>query len=87
MEFVEMAKMTSKGQVTVPSLIREILRLEKGSLIVFKVTENGILVLPGEVREKEPYSQKEWAKIGQLVAERGRIYSTSSGAKKHVKAL
>jgi bifunctional DNA-binding transcriptional regulator/antitoxin component of YhaV-PrlF toxin-antitoxin module len=87
MEFVEMAKMTSKGQVTVPSLIREILRLKKGSLIVFKVTENGIFVLPGEIREKEPYSQKEWAKIGHLVAERGRVYRTSSGARKHVKAL
>jgi bifunctional DNA-binding transcriptional regulator/antitoxin component of YhaV-PrlF toxin-antitoxin module len=87
MEFVEMAKMTSKGQVTVPSLIREILRLEKGSLIVFKVTENGIFVLPGEVREKKPYSQKEWAKIGQLAAEKGRVYRTSAGARRHIRAL
>jgi len=87
MEFVEMAKMTSKGQVTVPSLIREILRLEKGSLVVFKITEKGISVLPGEVKEREPYSQKEWAKIGQLVTERGRVYRTSSGARKHIKAL
>jgi DNA-binding transcriptional regulator/RsmH inhibitor MraZ len=87
MEFVEMAKMTSKGQVTIPSLIREILKLEKGSLIVFKVTQKGIFVLPGEVREKEPYSQKEWAKIGQLVAEKGRVYRTSAGARRHLRAL
>ncbi len=87
MEFVELARMTSKGQVTVPAPIREILNLKKGSTVVFKVTEKGVLFLPCEVKERESYTREEWGKIERLVAERGAVYKTALGARKHLKSL
>jgi AbrB family looped-hinge helix DNA binding protein len=60
-EMTEMAKMTSKGQVTVPAAIRDIFNLRKGSTVIFKVTDKGVLFLPCEVKERET-SQEEGAK-------------------------
>jgi AbrB family looped-hinge helix DNA binding protein len=87
MELVEMAKMTSKGQVTVPAPIREILSLRKGSTVIFKVTDKGILFLPCDVRERETYTREEWVRIEQLVAEKGKTYRTARGARRHLKSL
>ena len=87
MEIVEIAKMTSKGQVTVPSPIRDILNLKKGSSVIFKLTEKGVAFMPCEVKARDTYTQEEWGKIESLVAERGRTYKTSQGAKKHLKSL
>jgi len=42
---------------------------------------------PCEIIEKPAYSQKEWKKIEKLVAEKGRVYSTASSAKKHLDSL
>lgn len=39
----ETAKVTSKGQVTIPLSIREILRLEPGSTVMFKITDKGLI--------------------------------------------
>jgi AbrB family looped-hinge helix DNA binding protein len=87
MEIIEMAKMTSKGQVTVPAPIRAIFNLKKGSSIIFKVTEKGVFFLPCEIIEREAYTQEEWGKIKRLVAERGKSYKTSKGAREHLKSL
>jgi AbrB family looped-hinge helix DNA binding protein len=87
MEFTETAKITSKGQVTVPALVREILNLKKGSVVVFKITEKGVMFSPAELREIEPYTRHEWQKIERIVAEKGKIYRTAKGARKHIKSL
>ena len=87
MNYSETAKMTSKGQVTIPATIREILKLEPGSTVMFKVTNNGVILSPCEIIEKPAYTEKEWKKIEQLVAEKGKIYKTSRAAKKHIKSL
>jgi len=87
MEIIEIAKMTSKGQVTVPAPIREILNLKKGSSVVFKLTEKGVVFMPCEIRQRETYTQEEWVKIERLVAERGKSYKTIKRAKKHVDSL
>ena len=87
MEIVEFARMSSKGQVTVPAPIRDILNLKKGSSVVFKLTEKGVFFMPCEVKERETYSQEEWGKIRGLVAERGKTYKTARGAKKHLDSL
>lgn len=87
MSFSETAKVTSKGQVTIPFMIREILKLEAGSTVLFKVTERGVILLPCEIIEKPVYSQQEWRKIEKLVAEKGRSYKTSAKAKKHIESL
>ena len=51
MNYTETAKVTSKGQVTIPSTIRDILKLKPGSTVMFKVTDKGIILSPCEVRE------------------------------------
>lgn len=87
LEISEMAKMTSKGQVTVPVTIRNILNLKTGSTVLFKLTEKGILLVPCEIKEKDPYTREEWGKIQRLVAEGGAAYGTSRAARKHLKSL
>lgn len=87
MNYVETAKVTSKGQVTIPSVIREILKLEPGSTVMFKVTDRGVILSPCEIKEKPVYTAKEWRKIEKLVAEKGKVYKTSGAAKKHIRSL
>lgn len=87
MEITEIARMTSKGQVTVPAAIRDILALKKGSSVIFKLTEKGVSFMPCEIKPRETYTKDEWDKIERLVAERGRTYRTSRGAKNHLKSL
>jgi len=87
MELTEIARMTSKGQVTVPAPIRAIFNLKKGSSVIFKVTDKGVLFLPCEIKERETYTKVEWTKIKRLVAERGQSYKTSKGARRHLKSL
>ena len=87
MEIIKTATMTSKGQLTVPAPIREIFNLKKGSTVIFKVTESGVMFMPCEIKAKNAYTQEEWGKIERLVAERGEVYKTARTASKHLKSL
>lgn len=87
MNYSETAKVTSKGQVTIPSTIRDILMLEPGLTVMFKVTDKGVLLSPCEIIEKPVYATKEWKKIEKLVAEKGKVYKTTKSAKKHINSL
>jgi AbrB family looped-hinge helix DNA binding protein len=87
MRYTETAKVTSKGQVTIPLSIREILHLEPGSTVIFKVTDKGIILSPCEIIEKPAYTTSEWKNIERMVAEKGKVYKTSRSAKKHVESL
>jgi AbrB family looped-hinge helix DNA binding protein len=87
MEITELATMTSKGQVTVPAPIRNIFSLKKGSTVIFKVTEKGVIFMPCEIKEIDSYTREEREKIELLVAERGKSYRTGKGARKHLKSL
>jgi AbrB family looped-hinge helix DNA binding protein len=87
MEIIEIARMTSKGQVTVPAPIRDIFNLKKGSSVIFKLTDKGVIFLPCEIKERETYTQEEWGKIERLVAEHGKTYKSAKGARNHLKSL
>ena len=87
MNYLETAKVTSKGQVTIPLAIREILKIKPGSTVMFKVTDKGIILSPCTILEKPPYSASEWKKIEKIVAEKGRTYKTFKDAKKHIESL
>ncbi len=87
MEYLETAKVTSKGQVTIPSIIREILKIEPGTTVMFKVTEKGVFLSPCEIIEKPAYSAKEWKQIEKFVAEKGKAYKTASAAKDYLDTL
>jgi AbrB family looped-hinge helix DNA binding protein len=71
MTIIETAKVTSKGQVTIPNRVRKLLRLEKGSAIAFGITKEGILLMPCKMTTHSPYSPKEWEKIAKLASESG----------------
>ena len=87
MTIIKTAKITSKGQVTIPSQVRKILHLDAGSTIVFGLGKDGIMLLPCKVVPESPYNPKEWEKIEKIVAEKGIIYNSAKKAKKHVKNL
>ena len=87
MELIETATMTSKGQITVPAPIRDIFDLKRGSTVIFKVTERGVLFMPCEIKAKDSYTREEWGKIEHLVAERGKAYKSARGARKHLRSL
>ena len=67
-------------------IIREILKLEPGSTVMFKVTDRGVILSPCEIIEKPAYTTKEWKKIELMVAEKGKVYKTTVAAKKHIKS-
>ena len=46
MTVLEPAKVTSKGQVTIPNRVRKILKLEEGSSVAFGLTKEGIIITP-----------------------------------------
>lgn len=87
MTIIDMAKVTSKGQVTIPSRIREILHVSRGSCIAFGVGKEGVILLPCKVTAEPPYTPSEWAKIEKAASVKGRIFKSSKAAKKHIEAL
>ncbi|WP_036223298.1 AbrB/MazE/SpoVT family DNA-binding domain-containing protein [Mesoaciditoga lauensis] len=48
---MELAKVTSKGQVTIPKEIREKLNLKKGDKVLFIEKEDGILIANASMME------------------------------------
>jgi len=87
MTIIETAKVTSKGQITIPSQVRKILHLEEGSNVVFALREDGIILLPCKVVIEAPYTPEEFKKIEKIIAEKGKIYKTPKKAKRHIKSL
>lgn len=39
-EFISTAKLTSKGQITIPKVVRETLKLDEGDLVFFYTDKN-----------------------------------------------
>ena len=81
MTIIETAKITSKGQVTIPHRVRKLLRLEKGSAVAFEITKEGVLLMPCKVTTQSPNSPKEWEKIAKLASESGTGSSGRSTVK------
>ncbi len=87
MTIIETAKVTSKGQITIPARIREILRISSGVSLAFGLSKEGIFLLPCKVTAELPYSVQEWAKIEKLASAKGKVYKSTKKAKKHIEAL
>lgn len=87
MTIVETAKITSKGQVTIPNRIRKYLHLQEGASVAFGLSKQGVILLPCKVTVESPYTPAEWAKIERLAAAKGKVYSSAKKAKKHIEAL
>ena len=87
MTVIETAKITSKGQVTIPNRIRKLLHVESGASLAFGLSKEGIVLLPCKVTAESPYTPSEWAKIEKLVSLKGKAYKSAKRAKKHIEAL
>ncbi len=61
----ELVRLRARGQVTLPSSIREKLRLEEGSLVLVKVVDNAIVLVPQETIDKGQswFWQESWQKL------------------------
>jgi len=57
------SKISSKGQVVIPKEFRKKLGIKAGDRIKFKLTKEGILIIP-EKKEKDKKDWREW--IGAL---------------------
>lgn len=87
MTVIETAKITSKGQITIPNRIRKFLHLEEGASVAFGVTKKGIVLLPCKITPESPYTPEEWAKIEKLASVKGKLSKSTKAAKKHIRAL
>ena len=56
------AKMTSKGQVTVPREVRRVLGLEAGDQVLFETDDDGVRIRP--VRKKSGFAKYRGTAIG-----------------------
>lgn len=87
MTIIETAKVTSKGQVTIPTRIRKILHVSTGACVAFGVSKEGVVLLPCKITAESPYTPSEWAKIEKLAAVKGKVYESIKEAKRHIEAL
>lgn len=82
----DIGKLNIKGQITIPNRIRKFC-LKGSKHVGFRITEKGILLVPVEIKEKTPYTDKEWEQIENLASKKGKKYKTSKSAKNHIDTL
>jgi len=87
MTVIETAKVTSKGQVTIPNRIRKLLHVSAGTSLAFGLSKEGVVLLPCKVTVESPYTAVEWAKLERLASAKGKVYKSAKRAKKHIEAL
>jgi AbrB family looped-hinge helix DNA binding protein len=87
MTIIHTAKITSKGQITIPNTVRKILNLKEGTSVAFGLSKEGVVLLPCKVTAESPYTPKEWKRIEKIASTRGVYYVDSRDAKKHIEAL
>ncbi len=79
----QLVRLRARGQVTLPSFIREKLHLEEGSLVLIKVEDNAIVLVPQETVDKEQtwFWQQRWQALEAEAQEdirKGRVKSFDS---------
>lgn len=87
MRIIAIAKMRSKGLITIPNRVRKLLHLQKGSSIAFRVRKDSVMLLPCEATRRSPYTPKEWQKIEKMASEKGKVFSDDGAAKKHLRTV
>lgn len=79
----ELIKLRARGQVTLPSSIREKLHLEEGSLVLVKVVDSAIVLVPQETVDKGQswFWREDWQNLEAEAEEdirKGRVRSFDS---------
>ncbi len=87
MTVIETAKVTSKGQVTIPNRIRKLLHVQSGTSIAFGLSKQGVILFPCKITAESPYTSREWAKIEKLAVAKGKVYKSAKEAKRYIESL
>jgi AbrB family looped-hinge helix DNA binding protein len=79
----ELVKLRARGQVTLPSFIRAKLRLEEGSLVLLRVVDKTVVLVPQDTVDKAQswFWQQSWQKLEAEAEEdirKGRVKSFAS---------
>ena len=82
-----MAIISSRGQVTIPQDVRDMMHARRGMVVGFEPTRKGVLMVTMKVEPRDPYTDKEWEKIDKLSKGKGKAYHTAEKAKRHVANL
>ena len=61
----ELVTLRARGQVTLPRFIREKLHIEEGSLVLIKIVENAVVMVPQETVDKDQswFWRERWQKL------------------------
>ena len=87
MNVQEIAKVSSKGQITIPNKIRNYLHLKENQFISFEITNQGVMFFPVEIQKKMDFTEEEWMKIDKLKKQKGKVFKTGMAAKKYLNSL
>ena len=81
-----LSHVTSKGQATIPRMVRTILGLKEGSEIAFRPASGGFMIMrvTTTVKEENPYTPREWKKIEKLASAKGKTFHSARAALKHL---
>ena len=80
------ATVTSKGQLTLPKHVRELLHLEQGDFVRFKPMTSGILITKISLKS-EDFSQAEWKTLERLARQKGKRYKSARAFLKDLEDL
>lgn len=83
----KMAIVSSRGQVTIPQDVRDIMHIRKGAVVGFEPTRKGVTMVAMKVEPKYPYTEAEWKKIEKLSKSKGAAYHSAEEAKRHIANL
>ncbi len=87
MTIISTAKMTTKGQITIPNQIRKLLHLDEGASVAVGRGKEGVVLMPCEVTVRSPYTPKEWDQINKLAAQKRKAFVTPEAAKEQLSKL
>jgi|APFre7841882630_1041343.scaffolds.fasta_scaffold355278_1 AbrB family looped-hinge helix DNA binding protein len=61
----ELIKVREKGQITLPLLMRKKLKIEEGSIVLSKIVDNTIVLIPQEIvdRDQAWFWKGKWQKL------------------------
>lgn len=78
---------SSKGQVTLPKHVRQMLRVNLGDYIRFKPVAGGVLVTKIHLEGSEEFSEAEWKALERLANRTGRRYKDAKEFLKDIDRL
>ncbi|MBI2340827.1 MAG: AbrB/MazE/SpoVT family DNA-binding domain-containing protein [Deltaproteobacteria bacterium] len=78
--------LTSKGQLTLPKHLREMLKIKAGQTVLMEPLGNAVVLKKALIKAAEDeFTRDEWEQLGALMSEKGRRYKTAGAFLKSLK--